>query len=285
MKTRSTKQQINDLAERALAHVRSVTYKVSVRWLFYRLLQDGLYNAKENYSRFVQIVSRWRHEGKAGWQPNILADETREAILSGIEEMTPANEMSESIIQNLHLWTLDSHFKYQDFYVEVWFEARAMIGQFKKYAPNITLCPFGGYTSIPMKWEIAKRLEHMNNRFEKPIVVLYFGDCDDAGFEILESSVEGGKGLRKWCDTDFKVIRCGLTKQQAKKYRIPENPEKPGQFQWEALNDEQARIIITKCISRYVNHEAIERVNRESLELNEKFAERIRQAFIEYGGV
>lgn len=35
-----------EILDRAMVHVRSVPYIVSLRWLFYRLLQDGLYHHK-----------------------------------------------------------------------------------------------------------------------------------------------------------------------------------------------------------------------------------------------
>jgi len=276
---RMTKEEIKNLSIKAMEHVRSVDYRVSLRWVFYRLLQDGIYSKKGDYKRFEQQASKWRHEGIGKWKPNTLEDSTREKIYRGIGRSTPIEEIPKSIIYNLNLWTKDSHFKYQDFYIECWFEARAMLGQFEKYASNISLVPFGGYTSIDMKFRLAKDIESMASRFDKPIVILYFGDCDRHGKQIAASSITGHKGLAKWCNISFELIWCGLTPDQAIQYKIPENPDKPGEYQWEALPDYAAQEIIESNIKKYINHEAIDRVKRESEELNEILKGKIYKAF------
>lgn len=279
MKNRSTKKQVHELARRSLDHVNSVPYKVSLRWVFYRLLQEGLYKSKADYTNFVKLVSKWRHEQTGGWYPDTLADETRESILQGVEEMTHVRYIPEDIIRNLNIWTRDSHFKYQHEYVEIWFEARAMLGQFKEYAKNLVLCPFVGYAGIDFKHRIAKRLGDMDARFKLPITILYFGDCDKAGRMIAESSVNGPKGLKKWCNVPFNLVWCGLTLKQAKKYRLPENIEKPGEYQWEALNDAQAKEIIEQSIDKHIDQEAILQSQQDAEELNEVIAFSIRKAF------
>lgn len=49
----------------------------------------------------------------------------------------------------------------QDCYVQIWFEAEAMHQQFEYHTRNyrVSLVPFRGDCSIPLKWEIAKKLE------------------------------------------------------------------------------------------------------------------------------
>ena len=64
-----------------MEHLRSVTYQVSVRWVFYRLLQDGFYSKKSDYVNFIQLTSRARHCEWNGWHPEILADETRDMLI------------------------------------------------------------------------------------------------------------------------------------------------------------------------------------------------------------
>jgi hypothetical protein len=45
---------------------------------------------------------------------------------------------------------------------------------------------------------------------------------------------------------------CRLTLEQAKTFNLPENPERPGQFQWESLSDEQAASLIVPALEKYV---------------------------------
>jgi hypothetical protein len=138
----------------------------------------------------------------------------------------------------------------QSYYVELWYEARAMTDQFKHYTRNITLVPMGGQPSIAYKWELAKNIENAAKRYGVPIVILYFGDLDKAG-ENISRIVE--EEVRKWCSASFDFIRCGLTQEQVDRYGIPENPEKPDEYQWEALPDGAAKEIITSSTGPYLH--------------------------------
>ena len=61
-----------------MEHIRSVEYQVSVRWVFYRLLQESLYSKKSDYDKLVSFTSRARKSWYDGWTPETLADETRQ---------------------------------------------------------------------------------------------------------------------------------------------------------------------------------------------------------------
>ena len=61
----------------AMTCVMSVDYRVSLRWLFYRLLQ-GFGLTKKDYNPFKRVVANFRKKMLRGWHPAILADETRQ---------------------------------------------------------------------------------------------------------------------------------------------------------------------------------------------------------------
>ena len=69
------------ILDRAYEHVNSVSYKVSLRWLFYRLLQDGIYKAKGNYNNLKGLVSKARKNFFGKWRPDSLSDQTRHSII------------------------------------------------------------------------------------------------------------------------------------------------------------------------------------------------------------
>lgn len=240
---------------RAYELVQSVPYQVSARWLFYRLLQEGHYTSKSDYAnKFLKAVSAARHAFYEDWRPDTLADETREAIYRGHGHNTPVdwmNGLSKDIACHLAKW------RDQDYYVELWFEARAMRDQFEYYTEHITLRPMGGQPSIPYKWDTAKFLERAAAAYHKPIVILYFGDLDNAG-ETISDTVEDD--VRKWCANDFQFIHCGLNEQQVLDYNVPENIEHPGAYQWEALTDDAAREIITGQVEQFVRHDAFSKM-------------------------
>jgi hypothetical protein len=234
---------------RAWEHVQAVPYQVTARWLFYRLLQEGYYHKKQDYkNRFLKLLSAARHNRYEGWRPYTLADDQREAVIRGNGFLT-AESWGQAIAENLacNLARWDG----QKQYLEIWFEAGAMLAQFRHYTESITLRPFFGMPSIPYKWDIAKALEAAHEKHGLPLAVLYFGDLDPAGETIPETSIAD---IRKWCGVAFEWVRCGLNPGHERQHNIPENPDKPGTYQWEALEDKAARELITGAVGQYVDH-------------------------------
>ncbi len=242
---------------RGLEMVRSVSYRVSARWVFYRLLQEGYYSTKSDYNnKWIKASSRARHAFWGGWQPDTLEDSTREAIRGWHGHSSPSTwlrDLAGNVQCNLARWHTQPN------YVELWFEARAMADQFRHYTSNITLRPMAGQPSIPYKWEIAKFLEEAAGVYRKPIVILYFGDLDPGG-ECIEQVTCADVG--KWCYAGFQFIRCGLNDGDPERYDIPENFDKPGEYQWEALSDAGAKEIITSNIDKFVHHGAFSEVKQ-----------------------
>jgi hypothetical protein len=83
----------------------------------------------------------------------------------------------------------------------------------------------------------------------KDVIVLYFGDADDKGRQIPESAITD---IRAWSDTPFKLVHGGLTRSQAIRLRLPQDPENPGKWQWDALSDEQAGGIILTTLRQTI---------------------------------
>lgn len=263
------------ILDRAWYHVQSVNYRVSTRWVFYRLLQDGVYSDKREYNKLKDILSDARKRFYNEWRPDTLADDTRRLIFRGagyrdekslIEEM-PAT-VADSIGEISHLFK-------QDKYIEIWFEARAMSDQFSYYTSGITLCPFGGDPSISFKWDIAKNIENVYKVLQKPVTILYFGDLDTKGKII---PISAAIDIQTWCDVPFDFQICGLNKEQVKRYNVPENYEKPGDYQWEALTDEQAADIILSSIKRYIDLDLIESYKMANEALKNKWRPRVENA-------
>lgn len=242
---------------RAWELIRSVPYQVSARWVFYQLLQEGYYSKKKDYkNKWIKASSRARKGFYKEWTPYTLADETRESIYRGggyVDVSDWLYSLSQDATCVLDKW-LD-----QDYYVELWYEARAMSQQFRYYTDHMTLVPMAGQPSIPFKWQIAKDLESNSRKYDVPIIILYFGDLDPAG-EVISDVVE--REVREWSIADFEFIRCGLTPEQVQQYNVPENPDKPDEYQWEALSDEGAQEIITGYVDRYVRHGAFTEIEK-----------------------
>lgn len=133
----------------------------------------------------------------------------------------------------------------------VCFEAMAMLHQFAKYMPPaVSLWPFGGDPSLEYKWRLAEHIDRAQGRYGKPITVLYFGDLDPKGVQIPRSALAD---VYAWAKTDFDSRRVALNPGQEIRFNIPENPSKPGEYQWEALTDEAARTLIEEALHGFYN--------------------------------
>ena len=264
---------------RAIEIVGSVPYQVSTRWVFYRLLQDGYYAGKADYkNKSLPAVSSAQHSGYGGWRPDTLTDETRSAIVRGDGYVDPRDWLANFAARvqcQLNRW------QHQPYYVEQWYEACSMTDQFRYYTQYATLRPMGGQPSFPFKYETPKELEIAQRRYDRPVVVLYFGDLDEAGAAIARTVEQEG---RNWRGAPFEFIRCGLNESQVARYNLPENFEHPGSYQWEALSDDASREIITSAMDGFVSHDASSVVADKELKATRWLRSRLAQIADEYSG-
>jgi len=219
----------------AMAKIKSVPYKVSNRWVFYRVVQAG-FATKAQIKIFDYLLSRARKSFYDEWKPDTLTDSIRHADFIG--EFAAAFNIELDSIRD------------QPYYCQLWFEAEAMHEQFEHYTRDyrVSLIPFRGDCSIPIKWQLAKKLEGIYEKYAKPIQVLYFGDYDKKGLAILDAAL---KDIKVWCKVPFSVERIGLTLEQAKEFGLPANPDRPNSFQWEAVEDTDAKKLILDSLSKY----------------------------------
>ena len=271
--------EVAQILEWALGVVQSVPYEVTARWLFYRGLQRYGLGGKGSYKKFLKWTSRARKAFWNGWAPDTLTDDTRTITRLGDGYESEA-EWIESMKDREPVLNARSR---QKNIVLVLFEAAAMSSQFDYcLAPlRVSMAPFKGDASIPHKWDIARWLTRQHERWiEKPIVILYFGDLDPKGLEIptnalrdiwkwMEAPDLGDRlvsdGPYSWTTPDgrFRWIRCGILPEQVQELSIPENPDKPGTYQWEALDDLQARTLILESVRRWWDPSVIEEIRRE----------------------
>lgn len=285
------------ILDRAWSWVQSVEYPVTLRWVFYRLLQDGTYNKKESYSDLVRILAKARKEFFDNWRPWTLKDDTRAPVLLQREGyyglhlrgngFDSEEEWLKSIKQEINCPL--NRWRSQPVYAEIYFEAAAMQGQFLYYAnENLPLLAFHGDVSIAEKWRAAQRLAARYQEFGKPIHIYYFGDYDPKGLTIPESAwrdiwnwtgaliINQGVEPERLHDI-LNYHRVGINSEQISDMGIPENPEKPGKYQWEALDDNQARQLIEQA-NEYLELTAFEKIATKERQITEKFRQNIEEA-------
>lgn len=285
------KPESQAILSRAWYWIQSVTYSITARWVFYRLLQDGTYSEKGGYKHLLGLLSKARKEFYDEWRPWTLADDTRAPILMERINLYTL-KMRGSGFQDEQQWlrTLKKELNCpldrwanQPVYAEIWFEAGAMQGQFLHYAnENIPLLAFHGDVSIPEKWRCAERLAAWWLKYLKPVHIFYYGDLDPKGLSIPLSA---WRDIYTWAQACVKKAfnipealgvfhfhRIGINKEQIAELGIPENPERPGTYQWEALDDEQAKQLI-ELANESLNLAAFDEVEHQE----EEIAERLRK--------
>ncbi len=275
------------LLARAMDHINSVPYAVTARWVFYRLLQDGSLTTKGDYKRFLGLSSKARKGFYRSWRPDTLADDTRQPVVRG-DGYDDGEGWAEALTDEVQC-ILD-RWAGQPNYVEIWFEAAAMMAQFQFHTnDNIPLLAFHGDISIPEKWRSARRLTRRWQELNVPVKILYFGDLDTKGMQIPESArkdVEDfARAILDEYDAlsfleDFEFTRVGLNPDHPAQYNIPENPERPGTYQWEGLDDGAAQELIERSLV-YLDLEAFDRVVEKEGNVTDQMKEHIAKFKLE----
>ena len=256
-----------------LKRVQSVPYSVSGRWAFYQCVEE-LGMAKSMSKDLGRLTGRARKARWNGWAPWTLRDDTRQLIQSG----GGFADIEEWIDEIKKISPTYEKFSMQDSYVVVMFEAEAMRSQFVYYVSpyHIPMAPFKGDPSIDYKWRIAKFLSDLQVEYgKKPVTILYFGDYEtdkNSGSRArgMTIPISALKDIEPWFyelqmkrgvdEEDLSRItfeRCGLNKAQIEEWNLPSNPERPGEYQWEALSDDRAGGLIVESLKKHLNVGAI----------------------------
>lgn len=256
-----------------LSEIESLSYSPSTRWCFYRVM-DRYRLPKSAWGTFKGTQSIWRKGFKEGWAPDTLSDSVREVNYAGYGASSMGEFYREMLSDppGVGIWGN------LPFYAEVWFEAEAMNGQFEHYvreAWRITTRPFRGDYSIEKKYQAANDLLAMAKK-GKPITILYFGDCDAKGKAIPYNAL---KDIQEWMQGYEDTLQfhvAGLTLDQARLYSLPQNFERPGEWQWEALSDGQASEIIQEALKLHLDLNALGGAIEEAQRLRSEWTKRAR---------
>lgn len=251
MKPYRPQRKQKEILARAWEHIESVPYQVSLRWLFYCLLQDGIYKDKDDYhNKFKGLLRRARKRFYEEWRPWTLVDDTRSVHRDWHGYLSIDDWKSEIYRLGCEL----DPWPEQGRYGIIAFEAEAMFRQFEYYAPSsFSLWPFRGDPGIEYKHRLAMHISKAAEIYQCPVTLFYFGDLDQKGEEIPKSALAD---IRAWCKVSFQFVRGGLNAGDEVRFNLRENFEKPGQYQWEALTDEGARALIAEALGDFYDQDA-----------------------------
>lgn len=292
--------EVARILEWARERIQRLPYPVTARWAFYQLVQKQGFG-KASYRLFLKWSSRARKAFWREWSPTSFVDDTRGIDGRGGGYAT-ADEWIASFYRQPCTLSVQQR---QRVVLLVLYEASAMSSQFDYHLEplRVASAPFRGDASIRHKWEIAARIERLHAMYpDKPVVVLYFGDHDLKGREIPRSALRdiwewvGSTGAvpddggpdppfgsvlaerrnsvrEEWRAPGgmFRWIRVGLDERHVRRYGLPENPERPGTYQWEALDEEQAGELILDAVREFWDEAVVREVERDEREAERRW--------------
>jgi DNA topoisomerase VI subunit A len=230
-------------------------YVLTLRQLYYQLVSRGIIpNRQAEYSKLSSLLVEGRMAGIIDW--DAIEDRLRQPFLpyfvTGIQD---------AIEDTINYYRLDRQ-KDQDTYIELWVEKDALSGVLKPITSyyHINLMVNRGYSSCSAIYRAYKRFSR-EERLDKNIVILYLGDHDPSGLDMIRD-IQNRLEEFSLSTMIFEIKHIGLTKEQIEKYNPPPNPAKitdpraawyiseHGETSWEvdALNPD----VLTKLIRKNV---------------------------------
>jgi uncharacterized protein (UPF0335 family) len=193
----------------AASIVKQYDTGVTLRQLFYRLVSaQHIPNTQNAYKRLSKMTAEARREG---WFPD-LVDNTR-----GIQVAMSWDTPEKAIDDIISAYRRDRT-EGQEYTIYLGVEKNALRVQLQGWfrARGIPVLAFGGYPSQTFVDDIIQDIE----RRERPAILLYGGDFDATGVDILRDFKKRTAGC--WAE----ITRLALNEDQIAEYRLPPLPGK-----------------------------------------------------------
>jgi hypothetical protein len=231
---------------------------VTLRQLFYRLVADGwIDNSKSAYNYLSLKTANGRRRGTF---PE-LADGSARRIHGGTGWNNPGDCINAAIDGYRRV-----HAEYQDYNIWIGCEKATMVEQLVHWFGDdgIKVVAFGGYSSHTYLKAIVDAVK----RDGRPAVLLYAGDFDPEGIDILEDFEYRTHGAF------HQVQRIALNDEQIGEYDLPESYGKPGstrapefvrrygrlvQVELEALDPDDVHDLFDRALEPWWNETAFDR--------------------------
>lgn len=258
------REKTRQLREHIISVYQSYRDVMTVRQMFYRLLNFGYDKTERFYSKVQRQMQEMRLSGALPFE--LVADNTRSfykpRTYRGLESMLQETK----------------HFYRRDLWdqaacnVEIWLEKEALRGVFNKITNeyDVPLFVSRGFSSLSFVYDSATEIKHRN----KPTYVYLFTDHDPSGIDVAKSIEKRFKEFGAGENGRFQ--RIGLTSQQIQEYNLPERPTKKGthsknfkgkSVELDAMEPRDLRALVEGCILRHIDQQTLDNLKRvEELE-------------------
>ena len=200
-------------------------YRITVRQMFYQLVARGIVdNTESAYGKTSDILKDGRLTGEIDWQ--LIVDRGRRPIM-------PVEFQSIShLIRFAKRSYRSDRWKEQEYYIEVLVEKDALAGILEPVTEeyHVSLLADKGYPSISSMYDLAGRIRKKQS--EKKCVILYMGDHDPSGRDMVENIPKQMEqlGIR------VKVDHIALTQAQISLYDLPSQYAKKSDSRYKKFN-------------------------------------------------
>lgn len=202
-----------ELYERMNEIIAEYNDKITVRQLYYQLVSRGFLNSsKSAYDNISNNVANARLRGYLDWN----AIEDRGRFLRENYHWDNPKEILESAYAQYKINTRVN----QAIYIECWIEKDSLITILEDVSKRLDIPCFScrGFASVTALHEASERF----NASGKENILLYMGDFDPSGLEIVNSMQE----YFLLFGADVEVKRLGITPEQAQEFNSPPFPIK-----------------------------------------------------------
>lgn len=188
-------------------------HPMTLRQVYYQLVsRQVIENNRSQYQAVSNALVDARQEGSIPWE--WLEDRTRRPrSVSMWDDLRDFAETAKYSYRR-DVW------KTQQSYLECWLEKDALSVIFED-----VLEPYGVTLNVGRGYDGWTSIRNAAERFGDGATVLYFGDFDPSGEDMVRSL---GKRLGFFeCGATVEVIKCALTLEDVERYKLPNDLTKP----------------------------------------------------------
>lgn len=197
-------------------------------------MEDAFYENNDNsYKRLGGLLTLARLSGKIPW--HAIADNHRKMMRNGGGGFESVEDFiaycTEDFLKGYHTDLL----KTQDRVLEVWVE-KDTIAEYvndiaRRYGVSTVIAR--GYGSVSFVHDLRKRVEE-NVTNGKHTRILYFGDLDPSGVNMLKAMFTTLHDEMDVSEDDIDYVRCAINPEHVRRFNLPPNPDALKDDAWQA---------------------------------------------------
>ena len=195
---------------------------LTLRQLYYQLVAAGfIANEHREYAKLSRLLTRARIDGIVPW--TAIEDRARATLQSG--GWSCSTDFVQDELERFLTGYRRDLLQSQDIALELWVEKDALsrICHAAAFSYCVPVVVAKGFSSVSYVHDCRQRVE-ANAEQGQRTVLLYFGDLDPSGWEMLPSmltTLQAEMGLGEWVEGR----RCALLPQQVEDLGLPRNPD------------------------------------------------------------